>query len=240
MTTITQIIPEFSGLPPSIADPTNFDARASTTLEEMVDFPPATNTWSGQVNTVAGEVNAAAAAAELSATTAEEAAAAVLSQGTTADAWASGTTYALYAVAIGSDGRAYRSLQAGNLNHNPVTDTGTWWIALNPDPNFAAVLIFGSGIYPDWAMQAQGPVGTYPPTDPYKPACTVWSRGVERYRATYTWGTTGGSLNAPETIVLERSVDSGSNYSAVTTNNKATMTYDSTGAVLAIAWSAAA
>jgi len=239
MTTITQTISEFSGPPPSIADPTNFDSRGSTTLAEMVDLVPEINTWAGQANPVAGEINTAAAAAGLAATTAEEAADAVLAQGSTADAWSSGTTYAIYAVAIGSNGRAYRSLQAGNLNHDPTTDTGTWGVALNPDPNLAAILVLSSGLYPDWAMQSQDPVGTYPPTDPSKPACVAWSRGVERYRATYTWGTTGGSIDAPETIVLEYSSNSGSSYAAVTSHNKATITYDTTGAVIAIAWSAA-
>lgn len=48
-------------------------------------------------------------------------------------AWNAGTTFAKDAVVKGhtpaTDKLAYLSAQAGNLNHNPITDDGTWWIA---------------------------------------------------------------------------------------------------------------
>lgn len=44
-----------------------------------------------------------------------------------ATAWDSGTTYALNDPVIGSNQATYRSAQNTNLNHNPVTDDGTWW-----------------------------------------------------------------------------------------------------------------
>lgn len=234
---ITQTITGFSGLPPSTTDPTNFDERASTTLEEMYDLPGEVNTWATQANALAVEVNSAATSAETSATTAEEAADAVLSQGSTANAWSSVTTYSQYQVAIGSDGRAYRSLQAGNLNHNPVTDTGTWWLALNPDPNLVAVLCLGTGFYPGWAASWQGPFATNPPTDPSKPTDLVLSKGVYRYRATYTWGTTGGELNNVVTMRMRYSVNSGSTWLDVSTTPTVTMTYNADGYVTSAAWS---
>jgi hypothetical protein len=49
--------------------------------------------------------------------------------GTWRGAWSSGTTYALNDVAQGSNGHYYYSVQNGNLNHNPTTDTTqTWWV----------------------------------------------------------------------------------------------------------------
>jgi len=235
---ITQTITGFSGLPPSTSDPTNFDARASTTLAEMYDLPAEVNTWAGQANTLAVTISGLEASASLSAVTAEEAADAVLSQGVTANAWSSVTTYALYQVAIGTDGRAYRSLQASNLNHNPVTDVGTWWRPLNPDLWLAAMLIVTTGLYPGWSFQSQDPVGTYPPSTPDKPAAYVWSRGVERYRASLTWGTTGGEADALKTARMEYSNTSGSSYVSVSSTPLVTLTYSTSGAVIAAAWSA--
>jgi len=47
-------------------------------------------------------------------------------------AWASGTTYAAGArVILTSTHRIYESLQASNLNKNPVTET-TWWVEVSP------------------------------------------------------------------------------------------------------------
>lgn len=44
-------------------------------------------------------------------------------------AWSSGSTYALDdEVYLASTHRLYRSKQAGNLNHDPSTDDGTWWL----------------------------------------------------------------------------------------------------------------
>jgi hypothetical protein len=129
-------------------------------------------------------------------------------------------------------------LQAGNLNHDPVTDTGTWWRPLNPDPWLAAMLIVTTGLYPGWSLQAQGPVGTYPPSDPDKPAAYVWSRGVECYRATLTWGTTGGATDALESAEMEYSNTSGASYVAVSSTPVVTLTYSTSGAVIAAAWSA--
>lgn len=47
-------------------------------------------------------------------------------------AWSSGTTYAAGArVILTSTHRVYESLQASNLNKNPVTET-TWWVEVSP------------------------------------------------------------------------------------------------------------
>lgn len=46
-------------------------------------------------------------------------------------AWSSGTTYsAAQEVYLASTHRKYRSVQGSNLNHNPATDDGTWWLEI--------------------------------------------------------------------------------------------------------------
>jgi len=53
-------------------------------------------------------------------------------------AWSSGTTYALGAYCIStSTHRIYKSAQAGNLNHAPTTDDGTWWVDVGPTNRWA-------------------------------------------------------------------------------------------------------
>lgn len=52
-----------------------------------------------------------------------------LAEDNTYSAWDSGTTYAaLDYVYVASTHRIYRSVQASNLNHDPTTDDGTWWV----------------------------------------------------------------------------------------------------------------
>lgn len=230
---ITQTI---STVPPaaSVADPPTFDARQSALMDALSLLPGEVNTWGGQANASAAEAAAGAAAAQIAATTAREATDAVLSQGVAPAAWSGSITYGLYDAAIGSDDRAYRSLQAGNLNHDPATDTGAWWLELNPDLRLAALLMMVSALFPDWDMQSQGPAGTYPPADPWQPACLVWSRGVERYRVSYTWGTGGGVVGVPLTEVLEYSSDSGGTYVALSPT--ATLGYATGGHVIGISW----
>lgn len=46
-------------------------------------------------------------------------------------AWSSGTTYAASdEIYLASTHRKYRSVQGSNLNHNPATDDGTWWLEI--------------------------------------------------------------------------------------------------------------
>ncbi|MCX7177721.1 MAG: hypothetical protein NTX56_02800 [Proteobacteria bacterium] len=53
-------------------------------------------------------------------------------------AYNSGTTYTLAAHCISTTThRIYESMQAGNLNHNPTTDDGTWWIDIGPTNRWA-------------------------------------------------------------------------------------------------------
>jgi hypothetical protein len=67
MTTITQTIPSL-GSPPLTSDPSSFDTRADTLYgTSLPAVISATNTWSGQANTVAGEVNTDKLAAAVSA-----------------------------------------------------------------------------------------------------------------------------------------------------------------------------
>lgn len=52
-----------------------------------------------------------------------------LAEDGTYTAWSAATTYAAgdYAYSAATH-RVYRSVQAGNLNHDPTTDDGTWWV----------------------------------------------------------------------------------------------------------------
>lgn len=52
-------------------------------------------------------------------------------------AWASGTTYALAARCIKGH-RIWESAQAGNTNHDPETDPGTWWLDVSATNRWAA------------------------------------------------------------------------------------------------------
>ena len=53
-------------------------------------------------------------------------------------AWSSATTYAAGArVILTSTHRIYESVQAGNTNHDPATDDGTWWIDIGPTNRWA-------------------------------------------------------------------------------------------------------
>lgn len=53
-------------------------------------------------------------------------------------AWSSGSTYALGdKVILVSTHRIYESVQAGNTNHNPATDDGTWWLDIAPTNRWA-------------------------------------------------------------------------------------------------------
>ena len=99
MTTITQTIPSL-GSPPLTTDPANFDTRADilygTSLPAVIT---ATNTWSGQANTVASEVNTnatTATTARIAAEAAEaaaEAAQAAAQSASNATQWVSGQAY---------------------------------------------------------------------------------------------------------------------------------------------------
>lgn len=48
--------------------------------------------------------------------------------------WNSTTAYTLSALAFGSNNVTYMSQQANNTNHDPVTDDGTWWVAVRDVP----------------------------------------------------------------------------------------------------------
>lgn len=53
-------------------------------------------------------------------------------------AWASGTTYAATNRCISTTThRIYESVQGTNLNHDPTTDDGTWWIDVGPTNRWA-------------------------------------------------------------------------------------------------------
>lgn len=95
----------------------------------------------------------------------------------------------------------------------------------NSDVSGTAIVM--DGHYYAWALTPSG--GTAE-----QPAVIVYAKGVERVRATLTWGTTGGAAGNVATAVYEYSANSGTNYSSIGTK---TMTYDAAGNVTLTAWS---
>lgn len=75
-------------------------------------------------------------------------------------AWSSSTTYAIGGrVIVTSTHKIYESLQASNLNHNPVTET-TWWIEVSPTNRWKCFDLLNSS-------QTQYPLNT-PPSITYE------------------------------------------------------------------------
>lgn len=95
----------------------------------------------------------------------------------------------------------------------------------NSDVSGTAIVM--DGHYYAWGLTPSG--GTAE-----KPAVVVYAKGVERVRATLTWGTTGGATDNVTVATYEYSSDSGGAYSAIGTK---TMTYDANGNVTLTAWS---
>lgn len=83
------------------------------------------------------------------------------------------------------------------------------------------------GIAQGWTLAVSG--GTAE-----QPGVITYSNGVERLRLTVTWGSSGGALGNPSTIVYAYSGNSGTLYENIGT---ATMTYDASGNMTGIAWS---
>jgi hypothetical protein len=129
MTTISQTIPSL-GSPPLTTDPVNFDTRADTLYgTSLPAVITATNTWSGQANTVAGEVNTNATNAQASANTASGASAAAVAA-VNATQWVSGQSYLTGAVVWSPIN--YLSYRA-NTNTSGTTDPSASadWTSLN-------------------------------------------------------------------------------------------------------------
>lgn len=59
--------------------------------------------------------------------------------------WGSTATYRLYDLAIDSNGVVVVSQQNNNLNHNPVGDSGTWWLPLWAVMPTNSVLVMSGG-----------------------------------------------------------------------------------------------
>lgn len=94
--------------------------------------------------------------------------------------------------------------------------------------NFAAIrdmVVMGS--LPGWNMSASGDT-----TD--QPDVLLFTKGVERIRATLTWGTVGGADGNVQVAVYAYSGNSGSSYDTIGTE---TITYDASANVTATTWS---
>ena len=94
--------------------------------------------------------------------------------------------------------------------------------------NLAAIRdIAALGAAPGWNYSWSG--GTAE-----KPTTMLWSKGVERLRATCTWGTTGGATDNLITAVFAYSSNSGGAYDTIGTQAVA---YDASGNVTSTTWS---
>jgi hypothetical protein len=232
---ITTIISPMPTPAPSKEDPVNFNPLADATLLELEDKVTELNAYATEANATADAVNVQANLAAANATTANNLSAAVSAQGP-AVAYNSGTTYDFPDLVYGTDGRLYRCLAYGISADNPVTSITGAWAPVTPDPRMVAWALMGGAVYPGWNVELQNSDGTYPPTDAAHPAQVVVSRGVERYKTTFTWGTTGADLDSVVSAALYYSSNSGGTWAPVVTENIVTITR-STGAVGA-AWSA--
>jgi len=67
-----------------------------------------------------------------------------------------------------------------------------------------------------------------------QPAVMTYAKGVERIRASITWGTTGGATGNPTAILYEYSSDSGSTWAAAGTMN---LSWTASGNSGGITWS---
>ncbi|PUB82370.1 MAG: hypothetical protein DBP02_15060 [gamma proteobacterium symbiont of Ctena orbiculata] len=98
-----------------------------------------------------------------------------------------------------------------------------------------------NGGYPGWNSEAQNSDGTTPPTDPDQMDQIVYSRGVERIKLVYTWGTTGGEEGNAVEITSYYSADSGGLYEPLGGVDyplgKVTNIFDANGGWLAEVWS---
>lgn len=108
-----------------------------------------------------------------------------------------------------------------------IADTGTAVID-NTRQNLMALRdACVAGVLAGWALTASGGTAEYPTQ-------LLYSKGTERVRLTITWGSSGGALYNPQTIVYAYSADSGGLYDTIGT---LTNTYDTNGYLTAASWS---
>lgn len=88
----------------------------------------------------------------------------------------------------------------------------------------AAIL---SGGFPGFNLAVSGGTAS-------QPALLTYSKGVERVKATLTWGTAGGEAGNVVSSIYSYSANSGVAYDVIGTK---TVTYDGLGNVLSTTWS---
>lgn len=94
--------------------------------------------------------------------------------------------------------------------------------------NLAAIRdIVTLGAAPGWTYSWSG-------GNAAKPDVMLWSKGVERLRATCTWGTTGGEAENLTQVVFEYSSNSGFSYDPIGTQ---VISYTAGGDVNSTSWS---
>lgn len=123
---ITQQITDLP-TPPNRTDSATFNVRADAFMDSLDDLASEINAWAPQANAVAVEVSTTAAevSSDAASVASNKAAVDLIAQSEGAIEYNSETSYALYDMAIGSDGHTYRRLSAGS-GVDPVDNPGTW------------------------------------------------------------------------------------------------------------------
>lgn len=109
--------------------------------------------------------------------------------------------------------------------------------------NLAAVrdAIISTGFFPGWNAEMQNSNGSTPPTTPEQPDQVVYSKGTERIKLAFTWGTVGGEAGNVTVVVASYSSNSGGLYEPMGTTGyplgTLTLSYDAAGNFLSQAWS---
>ncbi|MBV2138586.1 MAG: hypothetical protein KUF79_17400 [Candidatus Thiodiazotropha sp. (ex Ctena orbiculata)] len=124
---------------------------------------------------------------------------------------------------------------------DPLTEAGT--LAFDSSrKNLLAVrdAIIATGFFPGWDVEMQDSDGS-PTTTPDQPDQLVASKGVERIRLVFTWGTVGGEDGNITVIVAEYSSNSGVLYEPMGStgypNGMMSISYDADGYYLSHTWS---
>lgn len=108
-----------------------------------------------------------------------------------------------------------------------ITDTGGDVVDATRENLMALRDAIVAGVLAGFNFSASGGTAAYPTT-------MLYSKGVERIRATVTWGSSGGALNNPQVVVYAYSANSGGLYDTIGT---LTMTYDVDGNLTSSTWS---
>ena len=100
--------------------------------------------------------------------------------------------------------------------------------------------IISTGFFPGWDAELQNSDGSLA-TDPAQPEQAVFSKGNERIKLRFIWGSVGGEAGNVTQLIAEYSADSGAIYEPMGStgypSGTMTLSYDATGNYLRHIWS---